>query len=604
MQLGRVMALCASLLACAQPAELETTAHAVTAAPEVEAWIAERQIPLATVEAGHGFADLAPLAATVGDARVVGLGEATHGSRELFQLKHRLFEYLVEQCGFTVLAFEAGFPEALDVEDYVVHGRGDAARAIGGMSSWPWMTQEVLALVEWMREYNRTHARKVHFVGIDMQEPYRALRDVLAYLRRVDAPAASRFSASLHMVTSRYDFLSLGPDELEGLLGEAEALLAMLDAKRAAYITRSSTETWTRNRQLARVVVQSITMWIADYTDEEGREGSNLRDLAMADNLEWILETYPAGTKVAVWAHDDHVSKGSWAPGWENLGAHLAERLGDALRVIGIFFDAGEFQALGSTLRLQPFSVESGGPDTLDGTLAVSAAPLAIVPLGELPAGPVADYLATPPLHRSIAAGYLDFVPEAYFRPTDVARFFDAVAFVATTTRARPLVYANDQITPQATNAAALDLGFEAGTGGWFQPITNEVSGYTVTTTSVLPFEGAASAVLARDLRRTYGRNFGELRQRIAAGPYAGKRVRLRAAVRSLLAPGARVHMFMRAGFAYDGMHDRPIRTSVAWQTHDIVLDVPANATTVQFGFVLVGDGIAGIDAVALEVVP
>jgi len=65
-------------------------------------WIRARAVPLATVEAGHGFADLAPLAAAIGDARIVGLGEATHGTREFFQLKHRLLEWLVSERGFDV----------------------------------------------------------------------------------------------------------------------------------------------------------------------------------------------------------------------------------------------------------------------------------------------------------------------------------------------------------------------------------------------------------------------------------------------------------------------------------------------------------------------
>ena len=72
----------------------------------------------------------------------------------------------------------------LDVDDYVVNGRGDPERAIAGLGVWPWMTDEVLDLIQWLRAYNRTHARKVHFVGIDMQVPDRALNEVLAYLRR------------------------------------------------------------------------------------------------------------------------------------------------------------------------------------------------------------------------------------------------------------------------------------------------------------------------------------------------------------------------------------------------------------------------------------
>jgi erythromycin esterase len=601
MHVRSICIACASLIACAQPG-VATSEQAAVAPPELDAWIASHEIPLTTVEAGHGFADLAALSAQIGDARVVGLGEATHGSREIFQLKHRLIEYLVTQRGFTTLAFEAGFAEAQDVDDYVITGRGDPERAIAGLGYWPWMTDEVRDLVVWMRTYNRTHSRKVHFVGFDMQVPDRAERDVLAYLERVDPASASYYATALHMATSRFDFFTLDPDQLAVLQGEAETQLALLDAQRAAFEAHTSPAEWTRARQLARIVVQAITMTIADYIGDEF-EGSNIRDLAMADNVSWILDTMP-DAKVAIWAHNDHVSRRSFIPEFTNMGSHLADRLGGDLRVLGSAFDAGAFQALGATFTLQSFTVASGGPETLDGTLGALAAPISVLPLHDIPSGPVADYFAALPTHRDIGAGYLEEVADAYFRPVHVTEVYDALAFVATPTSARPSIYAGDQITPQTTNATATNLDFESGTSGWFAPIANQASGYTVDTTHALPHGGHSAAVLRRTLSRTYGKNYGELRQRFSAVPYRGKRVRLRAAIRTLLAPDARVHMTMRAGGAYDGMHDRPLVGSSPWQLVDIVLDVPAAAPTIQIGFVLVGDGIAWIDDVSLDVVP
>ena len=76
-------------------------------------WLAATAIPLTTVEAGHGFADMHPLQAIVGNARIVALGEATHGTREFFQLKHRMLEFLVSEMGFTIFGIEATMPESL-----------------------------------------------------------------------------------------------------------------------------------------------------------------------------------------------------------------------------------------------------------------------------------------------------------------------------------------------------------------------------------------------------------------------------------------------------------------------------------------------------------
>ena len=74
-------------------------------------WVRANAIRLATPEAGHGFADMEPLRKVVGNARIVSLGEATHGSREFFQLKHRMLEFLATQMGFTIFSIEANMPK-------------------------------------------------------------------------------------------------------------------------------------------------------------------------------------------------------------------------------------------------------------------------------------------------------------------------------------------------------------------------------------------------------------------------------------------------------------------------------------------------------------
>src|SRR6185503_1657226 len=91
---------------------------------EVVAYIGKHGLPLGSAEAGKGWGDLAPVGELVGRARIVALGEATHGTREFFQLKHRLLEYLVARQGFTVFAIEANQPECRAINDYVVHGKG------------------------------------------------------------------------------------------------------------------------------------------------------------------------------------------------------------------------------------------------------------------------------------------------------------------------------------------------------------------------------------------------------------------------------------------------------------------------------------------------
>src|SRR5215510_7096243 len=97
---------------------------------DVIAWLKANAIPLATTEPGSGFKDLEFLRAAIGSARIVSLGEATHGTREFFQIKHRLIEFCVAELGFTIIAFEDNYGSTLAVNDYVLEGNGNAADAV------------------------------------------------------------------------------------------------------------------------------------------------------------------------------------------------------------------------------------------------------------------------------------------------------------------------------------------------------------------------------------------------------------------------------------------------------------------------------------------
>src|SRR5215813_99081 len=167
-------------------------------------WIRAGAIPITTVKAGNGFSDLEPLRQLIGGARIVSLGEATHGTREFFQLKHRLLEFCVAELGFTIFGIEASYPECLRVNDYVLRGTGNPAEALAGTRFWTWDTEEVLALIEWMRGWNATHARQVKFYGFDMQFPTEAALGVLDYLARVAPDLAAESEAPLRPLTDDF----------------------------------------------------------------------------------------------------------------------------------------------------------------------------------------------------------------------------------------------------------------------------------------------------------------------------------------------------------------------------------------------------------------
>ncbi|HUD72672.1 MAG TPA: erythromycin esterase family protein, partial [Dongiaceae bacterium] len=191
--------LAAAVIACAVPAiGADKRAVAVD-------WVRRTAIPLTSVEAGHGFEDLQPLKKIVGDARLVSLGEATHGSREIFQLKHRMIEFLATEMGFTIFAIEANMPEAYRLNDYVLKGEGDPAALLKGMYFWTWDTEEVLAMIRWMREFNQSGKGRIEFTGFDMQFPAVAAGIVSTFVAEQDAtyaPTLGKASALASAVAS------------------------------------------------------------------------------------------------------------------------------------------------------------------------------------------------------------------------------------------------------------------------------------------------------------------------------------------------------------------------------------------------------------------
>jgi erythromycin esterase len=297
------------------------------------------------------LADLQPLAPVVGDARIVGAGEATHGTREHFLYKHRLLRFLVTQKGFRALAFESPWPTGRALNQYVLGGEGDPTRLLGKAVFGVWYTQEVLDTIRWMREYNATvrPEQRVEFVGIDMQLTRAAASAVAQYLDRVDPQFRTRHASTLDLLAAK---------EMEGLYLEFVAaegrilprktaktrtisaavreVRAHFDAQRERYIAASTAAEFDIARQHANILVQE-----ADKCEDAS---GTARDRYMADNLDWYMARRP-GMKVMVWAHNFHVAFEP-PPQAPSLGRHLKARHGAAYLSVGFVLGSGAYRAL------------------------------------------------------------------------------------------------------------------------------------------------------------------------------------------------------------------------------------------------------------------
>lgn len=415
---------------------------------DVLEWVGRAAAPLDAVQAGRGFADLGAVDAIVGDARLVGLGEATHGTREFFQIKHRLIEYLVVKKGFRAVAFEAGRAEARRVNEYVLGGRGTAAAALRGLRYWTWDTEEITSLVEWMRTYNADprHAAKVQFLGVDMDFTPLAARNVRAYLERVD-PAFLRARPPTLELFEADDaaerWVALSAEARAALRVAAEATVARLDERRALYARGLGPARFREARDDARSVAQWAVVHAGDRA--AGDFGFSQRDVAMAENLDRALAEGGPREKIVLWAHNGHV--GFALPPLVSMGELLRKEHGAGYVAVGLLFGRGKFRALGAPRSAPPRSpqeVELGPASEADLTTPFARAkhPLALLDLRRAPAGVVREWFAAPHPVRDIGVRFIDEARASALHAP--ARRYDALLFVAETTASRPNAAAPD----------------------------------------------------------------------------------------------------------------------------------------------------------------
>jgi erythromycin esterase len=381
-------------------------------------WAKDHAIALTTSDPNAPLGDLRPVGDIVGDAHIVELGEGTHGTSEFFQMKHRLTKYLAESKGFTVFAIEASMPEARRVNEYVLTGRGDPKAALAGMYFWTWNTEEVLGLIEWMRRYNASGAGRMEFWGFDLQTPDVAMDSVRAFVGRADPAYAILLDSAYARIKDvlrerRSNTMSAAATSFWE--SEGDRVLTHLLTTRDSYVAagRDSLEVaWAI--QNARIVVQGA----------RSTRSSTSRDSSMAVNVQWIAAHQPPGTKMVLWAHNGHVAR---QKNW--MGAHLAARYGNAMRVIGFALGDGDFTAVGPR-GLAAYPSAPPDPGTLEDVFRATGIPRFALDLRRAGDRPESAFLAASHDFRSIGA----MATDSQFFPTHLANDFDVVIYFDHTT--------------------------------------------------------------------------------------------------------------------------------------------------------------------------
>jgi erythromycin esterase-like protein len=310
-------------------------------------------------------ADYDLLLRLVGDARVVLLGEASHGSHEFYRERGRITRRLIEELGFAAVAVEADWPDAYRVNRWVrgVGDDGSADAALAGFRRfprWMWRNRDVLAFASWLRDHNDAAApgAKVGFYGLDLYSLSASIEAVLGYLDAVD-PEAARRARYRYACFDHFgeDSQAYGYAAEFGLTASCEgvAVQQLVELQqRAAELSRRDgqipEDEFFYAEQNARLVKNAEEYYRTMF---RGRVSSwNLRDRHMAETLAELvahLDRKGGSARVVVWAHNSHIGdaratamgdEGEW-----NLGQLARERWGDAAALVGFTTYAGSVTA-------------------------------------------------------------------------------------------------------------------------------------------------------------------------------------------------------------------------------------------------------------------
>jgi erythromycin esterase-like protein len=290
------------------------------------------------------------------DARVVLLGEASHGTSEFYRARAAITRRLVERHGFTIVAVEADWPDAATIDRYVRHRpwREGELRAFERFPTWMWRNTDVDAFIRWLRQHNaqRPYERMCGFYGLDLYNLSGSMQAVIDFLEREDpelARAAHR----------RYGCLEPWAEEpqlygrnalLEGYarceVGVVQMLKDLLQKQVDCFAEEC--DEWLDAAANARLVKNAEAYYRVMY--HGSAESWNLRDTHMFETLNMILDAKGPGAKAIVWAHNSHIGNAAFTDmGMHrdelNIGELAKEKFGSQARLIGFGTHSGTVAA-------------------------------------------------------------------------------------------------------------------------------------------------------------------------------------------------------------------------------------------------------------------
>jgi len=406
-------------------------------------FLKENAIDISIDPDDDNFEDLSSLKTILADKRIVGMGESTHGSKEFFKMKHRMLKFLVTEMDYRLFGIEANFTECRDINDCVLNGKGNIKDAIANMYFWTWNTQEVLDMVEWMREYNKSKSDsgKVKFYGFDMQIDWKVTSLVVEMLKQFDSTYFNQHFAKLETLEitgrERYSpkvFTNAEKKVIRALLNDIQEYIFK---NRTQFIEMFSSDELAFLEQDVRIIEQCFEM----NAQKDGY--FTLRDRFMAENIQWILNHEGIDSKIMLWAHNGHISKSTFSAKYESkaMGYHLKEIYGEEYYPIGFDFNKGSFTAIGDN-GLSVYSVDAIIKNSTGEVFSRLEKPSFFIDMKNLMNNDIAKKFFTKRIWRRYIGGA--FTPKhkySYYTREPLFNDFDGLIFINKITASQPIVH-------------------------------------------------------------------------------------------------------------------------------------------------------------------
>ena len=441
------------------PVDAEPTGFAAgLLQPAKRALTNQNRLSRLMAETAEPFGDLHELCDLVerfSDAKVVLLGEATHGTAEFYQARARITEMLVDRHGFNIVAVEADWPDAA-VYDAYVRGlpRPVLPKSVfSRFPTWMWRNGQVAEFLDRLKEINATIAdpdRKAGFYGLDIYSLGASIEAVLHYLDKVDPEAAKvarqRYGCLVpwRAEPARYGRMALSRGYAVCEKPVADALTDLL-RKRLDYLIKDG-EAFFDAEQNARIVAGAEQYYRAIYYGDAA--SWNLRDQHMFDTLERLLAQRGPDAKAVVWAHNSHIGNAAFTEmgqvrGEHNIGQLARQRFGEDTALIGFGTDRGTVAAASDwDGDMEIKRVRPARDDSYEGRSRDTGIAAFMLKTGPGQREMVRSELAEPLLERAIGVIYR---PEtellSHYFQAELSRQFDAWIWFAETqaVAARPV---------------------------------------------------------------------------------------------------------------------------------------------------------------------